>query len=164
MGGIDGWMSIWIDLIVSSSRRRVLKTKCKFSTQNPAVMCCTWFLLGQWGATHSGFGAPRAMVPPVSRDYNYVVPAVVSSAPATFSSSSRPCLDSTSWLRRNILFRPRRYFTNLESLKLILLIIMACNVVVTDEESLNRVGFLDLQPVNTIEALLSEACCLTHPI
>ena len=39
---------------------------------------------------------------------------------------------------------------------------MAFNVVAADEESLNEVGFLDLQPVNTIEAFLLEAGSLTH--
>ena len=40
---------------------------------------------------------------------------------------------------------------------------MAFNVVAIDEGWVNGVGFLDLQPVKTIEAFLLEAGRLTYP-
>ena len=41
---------------------------------------------------------------------------------------------------------------------------MAFNVVATDEGWVNGVGFLDLQPVKTIETFLFEAGSLTWPL
>ena len=56
-----------------------------------------------------------------------------------------------------------KFATNFRIVKAILLIIMGCNVVVTDEDWVNGVGFIDIRPVKTIEAWLLKAGCLPHP-
>ena len=57
-----------------------------------------------------------------------------------------------------------QFATNFRIVKAILLIIMGCNVVVTDEEWVNEIGFIDIQPVGkSIEAWLLKAGCLPHP-
>jgi len=52
--------------------------------------------------------------------------------------------------------------TNLRIVKANLLTILAFDVIASDEERVDGVGFLDIQPVQNIEAFLLEAGSLTH--